>query len=138
MSHFHLPYCSCAALVIFSALGGCSRATLISGKVIQGDVSMVGTVDRGDPRLKQSGLEGAEVSARGAGGRADRILADTKSGRSGDFTLRIHDHEAISHPAEFRGHLAGYADASQEMPLPPGDRRLLIVLKPVGPRAAPR
>ena len=118
------------ALVLLS-LAACSRAMTVSGKVIRGDVSFIGAVDPADPRLKQEGLEGAEVSARGSGVRANRILADTRSGKAGDFTVRIEDQEAMGYPAEFRAHLPAYADAVQPMPIPASDRRLLVVLKPM-------
>jgi hypothetical protein len=122
---------ACALAVVVLPLAACSRGTTVSGKVIRGDVSFIGVVDPADPRLKQDGLEGAEVTARGSGTRADRILADTRSGKSGDFSVRIDDQEAIGRPAEFRAHLPAYADARQEMPIPASDRRLLVILKPM-------
>lgn len=119
-----------ALCLVATCVGGCSSATSISGKVIRGDVSLVGAVDPKDPRLTSQGLGGAEVMLRGIGSHADRILGDAITSANGDFTIRIVEFDALTRPAEFKAHLAGYIDAKQEMPVPPSERRVLIVLKP--------
>jgi hypothetical protein len=136
MTPHHLRCVGVLSLLL--PLAACSRAIIVNGKVVRGDVSFIGSVDTNDPRLKQPGLDAVEVSARGTGSRSDRILSDTHSDSSGDFRLRIEDQEAISHTAEFRCHLPGYADARQEMDIPPPDRRLLVVLKPLSGGGAPK
>src|ERR1041384_613161 len=103
-----------ALALLVLPLVACSKATTVSGRVVRGEFSFIGTVDPADPRLKAAGapgsegLEGAEISVRGTGNRADRILSDARSGKSGEFTARIDDQDAIGRPTEFRAHLAGY------------------------------
>jgi hypothetical protein len=129
MTKAHLRIAGVLALLL--PLDACSRAVSVSGKVIRGDVNFIGAVDPADPRLKSDGLPGAEIAARGTGTRSDRILADAHSGKSGDFTLRIDDQDAMNQAAEFRAHLPGYGDASGTMGLPAPDRRLLVIVKPL-------
>ena len=127
------------AVLAASLLQGCGGhgAVVMKGKVISGDISYIAAVGETDPRLKQNGLEGAEVSVRGVGMRADRILSDAKSGKGGDLSIKIVDQDALLRPAEFRVHLPGYADAFQELPLPSPEPRLLVILKPMSPAAGP-
>lgn len=122
-----------ALVPLTMALGGCKSPSVISGKVIRGDLSFIGIVDAADPRLKQEGLAGAELSARGVEARSDRILSDGRSGSGGDFKLRIDDPDAPTLPAMIHAHLDGYADAHQELSIPPSERRVLVILKPIGP-----
>ena len=125
-----LRACVPSFLILLTA---CTHPIAITGKVIPGPISFIGTVDPADPRLNQPGLAGAALSARGSQSYSDQILADTRSGQTGNFTLLISDQVALRRPAEFHARLPGYADAAQEMTIPPKDRRLLVVLKPIAP-----
>jgi hypothetical protein len=132
----HFASAAAAGFALLS--GACSSSTTVSGKAIRGDLSFIGVVDAADPRLAQEGLADVELNARGVEARSDRILTDGRSGSNGDFILRIDDPDAVSYPAMVHAHLDGFADARQGLSIPPKDRRLLVILKPLGPVAAPR
>jgi len=113
------------------ALGGCQGGpTSVKGKVIRGDISFVVAVDASDPRLKGEGLAGAEVQVTAVSARGAALLAEGKSDANGNLKLSVRDTEALLRPAEFSAELDGYTRTSAEMSIPPGDKLILIMLRP--------
>jgi hypothetical protein len=118
---------------VFTAAGaGCNSMPTLQGKVIQGNLSFVAVVDSGDERLKSDGLAGAQVVVRGDPRRGSVVVAESETDSKGSFTLRFKDQSVFLRPAEFGADKAGFRPARGEMSLPPSDRRLLIILAPLG------
>ena len=113
-------------------LAGCQGGAVpISGKVITGEISFMGAVAPGDERLKGPGIEGVTVSGRTVvDNQTGFDLGEVTSDAKGDFKLKVKEQKAFSRPAEFEATKPGYLAARGRMPLPPTDRRLLIVLRP--------
>lgn len=113
-------------------LTGCSGYQL-RGKVVDGPTSMVMVVDEHDPRLNQAGLEGASVEVtvdpRSLGRK--RLPAVTSEG-DGSFAVPIGEVGAgfLQYDVRVLARLAGRQSAEDEMALPGGDKRLLIILAP--------
>jgi len=123
-------------------LTGCQQAAPVTGKVIRGDVSFIGVVEASDERLKLIGLQGAEVTATNDPNSpaAAAVLAKATSDAKGNFSLRIADQSTLTRATGFTAKKEGFLPASSAMPMPSEDRRLLVILKPMGPapNAAPR
>lgn len=122
------------ALVLASGvvLGACSaKPPRVIGKVIQGRVSLIGSVDASDKRLTGPGIEGVDVQVRmDAVRRGGAIVVDGKSGKDGAINLVVSDPRAFSEDVEIAASREGYVRGRQRMVLPGADRRLLIVLLP--------
>jgi hypothetical protein len=123
-------------LVVLAAVGGCANvaAVRVPGKVVAGDVSLVGVVEESDSRLDDSGTEtglaGVTVEILGTSGDARGVsVGKAVSDKNGNFTIRLMDPNAIKSPAEFRASSPGYLPATSSMLIPPPQRRVLVVLK---------
>lgn len=117
-----------AALV----LGACSaKPPRVLGKVIQGRVSLIGSVDASDKRLTGPGIEGVAVQVRmDPVRRGGAIVVDGVSGKDGTINLVVSDPRAFSEDVEIAASKEGFVRGRQRMVLPGADRRLLIVLFP--------
>jgi len=125
-----------AAALLSCAIVGCAAKAPVAGKVIEGDISFIGVVDPADERLNGPGIPGATIVVRGGDTPTALELAEVVSDRKGDFRLSIADQKALTRPAQFTADKEGYSRAVGVMSIPPQDRRLLIILKPMP--AAPR
>lgn len=125
--------CSSIALAAAAALVGCAGKAIITGKVIQGDVSFMGVVDANDERLAKPGLAGAEVAVVSDPDRpaASSNLGQATSDATGAFSIKVSDQSAYMRPAGFSARKEGYISTTGVMALPPADRRLLVILQPV-------
>lgn len=114
-------------------LGGCTSVDrTVSGKVIEGKVSMIGRVPSNDPRLEGPGLEGVKIVARlDAMRRGGATVVDGLSGPDGQIKLKTRDLKVFSEEVSVAATRDGYTPARQVMVIPSGARRLLIVLQPL-------
>ena len=131
----------CAVALGPIVLAGCQTggAVPVKGKVIPGDISIIGAVDPNDERLNGPGLAGATITGstliENQGGLD---LGDATSDQKGVFRLNVREQKAFSRPAEFTVRKDGYIAATARMPLPSTDRRLLVILKPESSGGAAR
>lgn len=123
-------------LLAVAAVGGCANvaAVRVPGKVVAGDVSLVGVVEESDSRLDdtgaETGLAGVTVEIFGTSGDARGVsVGKAVSDKNGNFKIRLTDPDAIKSPAEFRASSPGYLPATSSMLIPPPQRRVLVVLK---------
>jgi len=112
-------------------LGGCSATHVIKGKVIQGNLSFVAVVDQGDERLKSAGIADVDISARADVGKvAGYLFAQGETDAKGDFSMKFKDQSLFLKPVEISASKIGFQPATGSLSLPPGDRRILIILAP--------
>ena len=118
-------------LCIF-ALSGCAGYRL-QGVVVEGQTPAILLVDKNDSRLKQEGLSGAVVQVTIDPHEMNpKTLAPTPSDERGRFETPVGEVGAgmLEYQAAIVCRLAGYQASAQEMPLPPSDKRLLIIMAP--------
>lgn len=131
--HDFLRRCSGAAAALACAvLGACGPYT-IKGRVVQGDTSYVSVVEQGDSRLGASPVAGAQVRLRMDPGKLNRkTLAQEVSDGNGDFTLPVDEFGAgiLEFDLGLVARRKGFVSAEGFFRLPPGSRRVLIVLAP--------
>ncbi len=119
-------------LTLLLMLSGCGQYQL-SGKVIEGPMSMVMVVDKNDARLHDpnNGLGGAALQATLDPQHLNRIaLPDSLSQWNGEFAIPVEAAGAgfLEYDAELIAHLAGYSTAVGEFRLPGRSKRILVVL----------
>ena len=114
------------------ALTGCAGYRL-QGVVIEGKTPAIFLVDKDDSRLTQPGLANAVVQVTiDPHEMSPKTLAPVSSDDRGRFEAVVGEPGAglLEYQASILCRLTGYQAATQEMPLPPSDKRLLIVLVP--------
>lgn len=118
--------------LVAAALGSCSPYTL-RGKVIPGDISYVAMVDREDPRLEESGLEGAQVVLETDPDRLNReTVGEAVTDAEGNFAISVDQVGAgfLLYDMGLRVTRPGYQRATQMFKLPSSEQRALVILKP--------
>lgn len=115
-------------------LGGCTSVNpMVTGKVIEGRVSLIGGVPANDPRLEGPGLEGVKIAVRlDAMRRGGATVVDGASGPEGQIKIKTRDLKVFSEEVSVSATKDGYSPARQALVIPSGQRRLLIVLQPLG------
>jgi len=119
-------------------LGACSSYTL-RGKVIEGDVSYVAVVDREDARLEGDGVAGAVVTLQSDPDKLSReMVGEAVTDGEGNFSIPIRKVGAgfLIYDVGLEARAKGYTGASHVFRLPPGGRRVLVMLE-AGPNALP-
>jgi len=124
-------------LVVLLALGallvGCGSGYQVRGKVIQGDISFIAVVAGDDPRLEGPGIPGVVVTLVSDPNKLNKeTLGESISSGDGSFTIGVDRVGAgfFRYDAGMSANRRGYELAVSQFNLPPGDRRVLIMLRP--------
>jgi hypothetical protein len=91
----------------------------------------VAVVSDDDPRLNQQGVEGADVQVVIDPESLNRkILPEVQTDSTGRFAIPVGEPGAgfLEYQALVAAHAPGYRLATETIPLPPADKRLLITL----------
>lgn len=113
-------------------LVGCGGYRM-QGLVVEGKTPAVLLVDKNDSRLQQEGLSGAVLEVTVDPRRmTPKPLAPVASDNQGRFEVPVSEPGAglLEYEVLVLCRMAGYQSVTQNMPLPSGDKRLLIVLVP--------
>ena len=113
-------------------LGGCGSYEL-KGRVVRGDVSWAGVVDKDDPRLQEAGVAGVQISLVTDPMKINRErVSGSLSDNAGDFALPVDEPGAgfLIYDVGAYASKPGYLDAEGFFRLPSKDKRLLIVMHP--------
>ncbi len=120
----------CLALV--ACVLGCSPVN-IRCKVLEGELSTMTVVGPGDPRFKEVGIEGAEITVRQTGRTGDVVVRTTN--KDGNASIPLAGTGALSRPMGVEVRAPGYLPAViEQMPTPTSQQRLLILLEPIQSR----
>ena len=122
----------CSVVFLAAMVSGCTTYKL-RGKVVDGDVSSILVVDPDDPRLKQPGIAGVGIQLMLDPQKLSRKQAgQTTSFAYGTFSLPVEQTGAgfLEYQAMVTARMARMSPAVRIMPLPPEDKRLLIMLAP--------
>ena len=138
--HHHIPGVIIGALVVaLPVMSGCAPYVL-RGVVLEGLSPGIAVVDEHDPRLKRGDLIDAVVSVTINPNEINpRSLGDAITDEFGRFELPVPDAGAGFLEYEItvvccRGQ---YASVERLLPLPAGDKQLLIVMVPGAPGPPP-
>lgn len=106
----------------------------LQGRVVEGGFGTVTLVDAGDDRLQAEGVQGVRVQLVRDPNRLSReVIASCASGRDGSFTLETKTFAAgfTDERWEIVATRAGYGAAQSpiELPMNPGERRVLVELE---------
>lgn len=121
-----------AAMFACTALGACGPYT-IKGRVVHGDTSYVSIVEPGDARLEGTPVAGAQIRLRMDPGKLNRkTVAQEVSDGNGEFSLPVDEFGAgiLEYDLGLTARRKGYVSAEGFFRLPPGSRRVLVVLAP--------
>lgn len=121
-----------ALLVAALALTGCNSYTL-QGRVVAGDISYAAVVDADDPRLAEPGISGASIRLETDPSRISReVVGETVSGADGSFSIpfRKVGGGVLMYDVGITVRRNGYQPATLQFKLPPGARRLLVIMTP--------
>lgn len=115
-----------------SALAGCAGHQ-VRGVVVEGQTPGIVVVGKNDSRLQHDGLSGARIELTiDPRSMKPKQLAPTSTDEQGRFEAEVKQPGAgvLEYELFVVARCAGYQSAVQQMPLPGGDKRLLIVLAP--------
>ncbi|MFA7236818.1 MAG: hypothetical protein WC058_08140 [Phycisphaeraceae bacterium] len=128
--------CGLAMLLLILFAGGCQSYAL-RGRVVEGTRSQVLVVDADDPRLAgpgaPAGIGGASVSFMLDPERAGhKSLGGSFTDADGSFQYPVDEVGAgfLEYGLGVTARAAGKSPAQDSMPMPAGDKRLLIMLAP--------
>jgi len=118
------------ALAVISLFSASCTYTL-HGRVIEGDSSYVAIVDKTDPRLNERGIEGVRLHLQMDPGKLSReTLTRDVSSLDGAFALPVKEFGAgiMEYDVGVFARRAGFSPAEGSFRLPPGNKRVIIVL----------
>ncbi|MHB1155305.1 MAG: hypothetical protein ACYC26_00555 [Phycisphaerales bacterium] len=128
--------CGLAMLLLVLFAGGCQSYAL-RGRVVEGTRSQVLLVDADDPRLTgpgaPAGIDGAGISFMLDPEKAGhKSLGGTICDADGSFRYPVDEIGAglLEYGLGVTARAPGKSPAQDSMPMPPGDKRLLIMLAP--------
>lgn len=101
----------------------------IRGTVFSGEVGIIAAVPAGDKRLNDPGLPGVKVRVLQTG-RSGAVVERTTDDQ-GRFSIPLEGTGALGSPMTIEASHAGHAFASESMPTPTQDTRVLIMLQPL-------
>ena len=111
-------------------LAGCASYEL-QGVVVVGKNASLVVVDEDDSRLKQQGVEGADVQVIIDPQSLNRtILPEAQTDSAGRFAIPVKETGAgfLEYQAMVAAHAPGYRLVTETIPLPAANKRLLITL----------
>jgi len=128
-------------LLLLAALGpllgltlvGCGSGYQLRGKVIEGDISFIAVVSPDDPRLDGPGVAGVSISLLSDPNKLNKeTLGETISTGDGSFSIGVDRVGAgfFMYDVGLSADRTGFEHATSQFRLPPGDRRVLIMLRP--------
>ena len=115
-----------------SILAGCA-GHMVRGIVVEGQTSGIVVVSQNDSRLKQGGLPGTRIELTiDPRSIEPKKLTPASTDENGRFEVAVKEPGAglLEYELFVVARCAGYQAAVQQMPLPGGDKQLLIVLAP--------
>lgn len=124
-----MKYARIAAVLAFTALLTACAPVAVTGRVIQGQLSVITSVPQGDARLAQEGIPGVKIVAmqKIQNNRTITAVTDEK----GDFRIPLKGDSGLAQNLTFTVEADGYLPAQVDMPTPTPQQRLLVVLKPL-------
>ncbi|MFG0275600.1 MAG: carboxypeptidase-like regulatory domain-containing protein [Phycisphaerales bacterium] len=121
-----------ALVLVAFTLTGCNSYVL-QGRVIAGDISYVAVVDGDDPRLDAPGIPGASLRLETDPSRISReVVGETTSGADGTFRIPFKKvgGGVLMYDVGVTVRRDGYQPATLQFRLPPGAKRLLVMMSP--------
>ena len=123
-----LMFCTLALALL--PIAGCATYEL-RGVVVVGKNASLIVVDEDDARLKQPGIEGADVQVVIDPQSLNRtILPEGQTDSAGRFAIPVKETGAgfLEYQAMVATHAPGHRLVTETIPLPPANKRLLITL----------
>jgi hypothetical protein len=121
-----------ALFVVALALPGCNSYTL-EGRVVAGDISYAAVVDGDDPRLADQGISGASIRLETDPNRLSReVVGETVTSSDGSFRIPFKKvgGGVLMYDVGITVRRDGYQPATLQFRLPPGAKRLLVMMAP--------
>jgi hypothetical protein len=115
-------------VLLLVLLSACAPVN-IRGTVFAGEVGIIAAVPADDARLKKPGLSGVKVRVLQTG-RSGAVVERTTD-EKGRFSVPLEGTGALGSPMTIEASLAGHAFASESMPTPTQNTRILIMLQPL-------
>ena len=120
------------ASIAFVLLTGCSSSQ-VRGVVRAGEVSTVLIVGSDDERLSSGGIPDVEVQVSANYLGANERSHSATTGAAGKFAVHFGRGVELQDPVRVVVRTDGYLPARVTTPVPPSDKRLLVILKPISP-----
>ena len=130
------PFVRCALLAFIGVqLFGCGGVSgyQLKGKVIKGDISFIAIVADDDPRLTDPGIPGVRIALQSDPDKLNKeTLGEAVSSGDGSFSIRVDRVGAgfFMYDVGLSADRRGFERTTSQFKLPPGDRRVLIMLRP--------